>query len=142
MTQTQQIKAEIERRRTEFINKAGQTNLHDAEIIRRAVISNCNDILTFIESLEKEHHKTNPFFEECVAKVDTATMKEVSDNVDKILEKEQPQGLDEAALEKAKYKYIRKDDLLEWAKDTYLCENASAIRTVCFKQLVDKLNSM
>ena len=38
--------------------------------------------------------------------------------------------------------YIRKDALLEWAKETYLCENASAIRKVCFKQLVEKLNSM
>ena len=38
--------------------------------------------------------------------------------------------------------YIRKDALLEWAKETYLCENASAIRKVCFKQLIDKLNSL
>lgn len=38
--------------------------------------------------------------------------------------------------------YIRKDALLEWAKETYLNENASAIRKVCYKQLVDKLNSM
>ena len=38
--------------------------------------------------------------------------------------------------------YIRKDTLLEWAKETYLCENASAIRKVCFKQLVEKLLSM
>lgn len=40
------------------------------------------------------------------------------------------------------YEYIRKDALLEWAKETYLNENASAIRKVCYKQLVDKLNSM
>ena len=38
--------------------------------------------------------------------------------------------------------YIRKDALLEWAKETYLNENSSAIRKVCYKQLVDKLNSM
>ena len=38
--------------------------------------------------------------------------------------------------------YIRKDALLEWAKETYLSENASAIRKVCFKQLVKKLNGM
>lgn len=38
--------------------------------------------------------------------------------------------------------YIHKDALLEWAKETYLCENASAIRKVCFKQLVEKLLSM
>ena len=38
--------------------------------------------------------------------------------------------------------YIRKDALLEWAKETYLTEKASAIRKVCFKQLVDKLMSM
>lgn len=38
--------------------------------------------------------------------------------------------------------YIRKDALLEWAKETYLNENASAIRKVCYKQLVDKINSM
>lgn len=38
--------------------------------------------------------------------------------------------------------YIRKDALLEWAKETYLNENASAIRKVCHKQLIDKLNSM
>ena len=38
--------------------------------------------------------------------------------------------------------YLRKDALLEWAKETYLNENASAIRKVCYKQLIDKLNSM
>lgn len=38
--------------------------------------------------------------------------------------------------------YVRKDALLEWAKETYLNENASAIRKVCYKQLIDKLNSM
>ena len=38
--------------------------------------------------------------------------------------------------------YIRKDALLEWAKETYLNENASAIRKVCYKQLIDKLNSL
>ena len=40
------------------------------------------------------------------------------------------------------FEYIRKDTLLEWAKETYLNENASAIRKVCHKQLIDKLNSM
>ena len=38
--------------------------------------------------------------------------------------------------------YIRKDALLEWAKETYLTENASAIRKVCFKQLIEKLQSL
>ena len=38
--------------------------------------------------------------------------------------------------------YIRKDALLEWAKETYLNENTSAIRKVCYKQLIDKLNSL
>ena len=42
----------------------------------------------------------------------------------------------------ANVEYIRKDALLEWAKETYLSENASAIRKVCFKQLVEKLNEM
>ena len=40
------------------------------------------------------------------------------------------------------HEYIRKDALLEWAKETYLNESASAIRKVCYKQLIDKLNSM
>lgn len=35
-----------------------------------------------------------------------------------------------------------REELLEWAKETYLNENASAIRKVCYKQLIDKLNSM
>lgn len=38
--------------------------------------------------------------------------------------------------------YIRKDELLEWAEKQYLNENASLIRRVCYKQLIDKLNSM
>ena len=49
-------------------------------------------------------------------------------------------------LDKSKHdanvEYIRKDALLEWAKEAYLNENASAIRKVCYKQLIDKLNSM
>ena len=40
------------------------------------------------------------------------------------------------------HEYVRKDALLEWAKETYLNENASEIRKVCYKQLIDKLNSM
>lgn len=40
------------------------------------------------------------------------------------------------------HEYICKDALLEWAKETYLNENASEIRKVCYKQLIDKLNSM
>lgn len=35
-----------------------------------------------------------------------------------------------------------REKLLEWAKETYLNENASAIRKVCYKQVIDKLNSM
>jgi len=38
--------------------------------------------------------------------------------------------------------YIRKDALLEWAKETYLNESASAVRKVCFKQLIEKLESL
>lgn len=38
--------------------------------------------------------------------------------------------------------YVRKDALLEWAKETYLNENASAIRKVCYKQLIDKIESL
>lgn len=40
------------------------------------------------------------------------------------------------------HEYIRKDALLEWAKETYLNENASAIRKVCYKQLIDKIESL
>lgn len=56
------------------------------------------ELLSFIESLEQEPSgKTNPLFEECVVKVDTAIMREVSKNVDKMLEQEPslPSGLDE-----------------------------------------------
>ena len=42
----------------------------------------------------------------------------------------------------AQHEYIRKEALLEWAKEAYLNENASAIRKVCYKQLIDKLNLM
>ena len=42
----------------------------------------------------------------------------------------------------SKEEYIRKDALLDWAKETYLNENASAIRKVCYKQLIDKIESL
>ena len=35
-----------------------------------------------------------------------------------------------------------REKLLEWAKETYLNENASAIRKVCYKQLIDKIKSL
>ena len=38
--------------------------------------------------------------------------------------------------------YIRKDALLEWAKETYFDENASAVSKVRYKQLIDKINSL
>ena len=37
---------------------------------------------------------------------------------------------------------IDKDALVAWAKETYLCENASMIRRVCFKQLLEHLDSL
>lgn len=40
------------------------------------------------------------------------------------------------------HEYIRKGALIEWAEETYLNEKASLIRKVCYKQLIDKLNSM
>lgn len=38
--------------------------------------------------------------------------------------------------------YIDKDAVIAWAKETYLCENASMIRKVCFKQLVEHLDTL
>lgn len=38
--------------------------------------------------------------------------------------------------------YIGKDALVAWAKETYLCENASMIRRVCYKQLLEHLNTL
>ena len=37
---------------------------------------------------------------------------------------------------------VIKSTLLEWARENYLDESASAIRKICYKQLVDKLNLM
>ena len=39
-------------------------------------------------------------------------------------------------------KLIDKDALVAWAKETYLCENASMIRKVCYKQLLEHLDSL
>ena len=38
--------------------------------------------------------------------------------------------------------YIDKDALVAWAKETYLCENASMVRKVCYKQLLEHLNTL
>lgn len=38
--------------------------------------------------------------------------------------------------------YIDKDALVAWAKETYLCKNASMIRKVCYKQLLEHLNTL
>ena len=35
-----------------------------------------------------------------------------------------------------------KDALIAWAKETYLCENASMIRKVCYKQLLEHLDTL
>jgi len=37
---------------------------------------------------------------------------------------------------------IDKDALIAWAKETYLCENASMIRKVCYKQLLEHLDTL
>lgn len=39
-------------------------------------------------------------------------------------------------------KLIYKDALVAWAKETYLCENASMIRKVCYKQLLEHLDTL
>jgi len=39
-------------------------------------------------------------------------------------------------------KLIDKDALVAWAKETYLCENASMIRKVCYKQLLEHLDTL
>lgn len=38
--------------------------------------------------------------------------------------------------------YIKKSALVAWAKETYLCENASMIRKVCYKQLLNFLDTL
>lgn len=38
--------------------------------------------------------------------------------------------------------YIDKSALVAWAKETYLCENASMIRKVCYKQLLEHLDTL
>lgn len=38
-------------------------------------------------------------------------------------------------------KLIDKDALVAWAKETYLSENASMIRKVCYKQLLEHLDT-
>ena len=37
---------------------------------------------------------------------------------------------------------IDKDALVAWAKETYLSENASMIRKVCYKQLLEHLDTL
>ena len=39
-------------------------------------------------------------------------------------------------------KYIPLEPLVEWAKETYLCENASMIRKVCYKQFLEHLDTL
>jgi len=46
------------------------------------------DILSFLSILEEKIGKTNPLFEECVAKVDPKTREEVRENIDKALDKD------------------------------------------------------
>lgn len=38
--------------------------------------------------------------------------------------------------------YIDKDALVAWANETYLCENSSMIRKVCYKQLLEHLDTL
>ena len=78
MKQIELIKQEIERLTTPE-NQHSMKRLYD-----------------FIESLEKEQHltKRNKLFDECVKNCDPAIMKEVSDNIDKMLEKEQDVDLE------------------------------------------------
>lgn len=38
--------------------------------------------------------------------------------------------------------YIDKDALVAWVKETYLYENASMIRKVCYKQLLEHINTL
>jgi hypothetical protein len=38
--------------------------------------------------------------------------------------------------------YINKAALVAWAKETYLCENTSMIRKVCYKQLLKYLDTL
>lgn len=56
-----------------------------------------DDCLAYLER-QKEHHytKRNDLFDKCVENCDSATMKEVSDNVDAILQKEQKPADDKA----------------------------------------------
>ena len=39
-------------------------------------------------------------------------------------------------------KLIDKAAVVAWAKETYLCENASMIRKVCYKQLLNFLDTL
>ncbi len=55
-------------------------------------------------SEKPNNHKRNELFDECVAKCDPKVMKEVSDNIDKMLKQE---GLDDAAIRNAGLNFDR-----------------------------------
>ena len=38
--------------------------------------------------------------------------------------------------------YIPLDALVAWASETFLCENASIIRKICYKELLEYLNTL
>ena len=86
MTQLEQVRAEVERQYKALNEQYLKTRSAQVEGMMDAL----DHIESFIDSLEKEPHytKRNELFEKCVANVDTETMKEVSDDVDRMLEKE------------------------------------------------------
>lgn len=77
------------------------------------------DVLAWLEKQKEPHYnKRNELFDECVAKCDSSTMKEVSDNVDKMLDqKEQKLAEDKELLKNILFqkKGITYDD--------YKCKN-------------------
>ena len=98
------LKAEIERRRDGALER--QKNLEkigQETVLNEMIAFELNRLISFVASLQQEQSvikKSNVLFDKCVENCDPTVMKEVSDNVDKMLASERlEEEMDEIWLE-------------------------------------------
>ena len=100
-----QIRAEIGWLKDEYTDIA--IDSHYGTVNANHVVADLEQLLSLLDTLPEQPviKKSNALFDECVKNCDPAVMKEVSDNIDKMLGRQPVEGLEEAAEEYRRESY-------------------------------------
>ncbi len=116
------IRAEIDRQKEKAAKRISKAKYNSEKMVfSRGELSALYNVGAFIDTLPEQPviKKSNALFDKCVENCDPAVMKEVSDNVDKLLGRQPAEGLE--------------DEIATWIPNHIKCEKDPDLKRVIIK---------